>query len=281
MISQPYLFAIVRHGATKGNSKNEYRSWSNDPDAQLTGAGRDGVRESALWLQKSGQSFPLIISDDLDRAVETRKILKDILQIPVDQTDPRLRPLNVGKFTGKKKSDYPLDKYLKNKALKIPGGESVNEFNSRQAKFFDYVSQVVAKLGPILLVGHGSTVSFLHNHFNAGGEIGYEGLVNPAGVLMFTSKGVEPLTNKREGSQSSMAVGTATSGYVTPEENVPPRSCWHCRYFSRDTIDTPLCNNPVVRVDPALADQRTENGLVIVNEDGCCNFYTSPIGAKP
>jgi broad specificity phosphatase PhoE len=276
------IFYIVRHGHTKGNSRNEYRAWSNEPYAQLDGEGRDGVRESALWLQKSGQTFPLIISDDLDRAVETRKILQEILQIPVDHTDKLLRPVDVGDFTGKSKVDFPLDPYIKNKSKKIPGGESFNEFNARQSKFFEKVLEIVDKIGkPILLVGHGSTVAFLHNHFNKGAAVGYEGLVNPAGVLVFTSAGIEPLTNKREGAASSLAVGTATSGYVTPEENAPPRSCWHCRYFSRDAIDTPTCNNPIVRIDPALASQRTESGLVIVNEDGCCNYYTSPIGAKP
>lgn len=276
----PILFFVVRHGKTAGNAANKYRAWSNEPEAQLTGEGRDLVRESALWLQKSGQKFPLIISDDLDRAVETRNILQGILQIGTAETDARLRPLNVGELTGKSKADFPIDKYLKDKNLVIPGGESVNQFNARQAKFFDDVASIVEKLGrPILLVGHGSTVSFLHNHFNAGAAVGYEGLVNPAGILMFTSKGIEPLTNKREGAQSSMAQGTATSGYVEPSENREPRSCWNCYWFSRDQIDTPLCGNPVVRVDPALTKQRTESGLVIVNEDGCCNYFRNKIGS--
>lgn len=274
------IFFITRHGHTRGNSRNEYRSWSNAPEAQLDGAGRDGIRESALWLQKSGQHFPLIISDDLDRSQETKKILQDILQIPVEQTDPRLRPVNVGDLTGKSKIDYPIDKYIKNKALKIPGGESLNEFNTRQAKFFDHVTEIVEKLGkPILLVGHGSTVSFLHNHFNqTGGPVGYEGLVNPGGILMFTSKGIEPLTNKREDAASSMAQGTATSGYVTSEENRPPRSCWNCYYFSRNSLDQGMCGNPVVRVDPQLVSQRQEDGLVIVGDDSCCNFFKNHIG---
>src|ERR1700688_4280756 len=109
------LFFLCRHGATSANSKGTYRSWSNGPDAQLSGTGRDGIRESALWIQSADLSFPLIISDDLDRSQETKKILKDILQIPVEQTDPRLRPVNVGDFTGKSKLDYPIEPYIKNK----------------------------------------------------------------------------------------------------------------------------------------------------------------------
>lgn len=272
------LFFAVRHGETNGNRGNTYRSWSNGPDAQLNGAGRDGIREAALFLQKSQQSFPLIISDDLDRSIESRGILKSILQIPVEQTDKRLRPLNVGDFTGKSKTDHPLEEYLKNKSKVIPGGESVNQFDKRQATFFDHVAEIVEKLGkPILIVGHGSTVSFLYNHFNRAGEIGYEGLTNPGGVLMFTAKGIEPLTKKREEAPSLFKSGTAVSGFVTEEQNPQPRACWHCKYYQRDVNDLGGCINPLVRVDPALASQRQSDGTVAVGEEDCCDSYAPPI----
>lgn len=274
------LFYLTRHGATKGNAKNEYRGWSNEPDAQLTGAGRDLVREAALWLQSAGLSFPLIISDDLDRAVETRTILKDLLQIPVENTDKRLRPLNVGDFTGKSKADFPLEKYIKNKSLVIPGGESLNQFNARQAKFFDDVSEIVAKLGkPILLVSHGSTVSFLHNHFNDSANVGYEGLVNPGGVLMFTSKGVEPLTNKRDEAPSLFKQGTKLAGFVTAEQNIPPRECWNCRFFSRDTLGLGGCSHPLVTIDPQLVDRRQNDNTVSVGDRDCCDGFMNRIGS--
>lgn len=270
---------LVRHGKTKSNDDGCYRAWSNQPEAQLDAQGRDGVRESALWLKAAKQKFPLIISDDLDRAMETREIIQSILNIPVADTDPRLRPLNVGDFTGKSKTEYPLEEYIKEPNKVIPGGESFNQFNKRQAEFFDYIAQVVAKLGPILIVCHGSTVAFLHNHFNAGAKVGYEGLVNPSGVLMFTAKGVEPLTKKREGASSSLADGTATAGFVTDEENAPPRECWNCKWFQRDANSLGECSNPVVRIDPALVDRRQTDGMVAVGEHDCCNLFVNKIGS--
>lgn len=273
------LFFVVRHGITNGNQTDTYRGWSNGPDARLNADGRDVIREAALWLKKAGLSFPLIMSDDLERAVESRDILKSILQIPNEATDKRLRPLNVGDFTGESKKDHPLDEYLKSRSKKIPGGESMNEFESRAAKVFDDVAAIVAKLGkPILLIGHGSTTSFLYNNFNDGGKVGYEGMVHPGGVLMFTSKGIEPLTRKRNETQSSLADGTALSGYVTDEENVPPRECWHCRSFVRNVNGLGGCINPVVRIDPQLVDRRQTDGSIAVGEEDCCNYFRNNIG---
>lgn len=233
-----------------------------------------------MFLQSAGLTFPLIISDDLDRSVESRGILKNLLQIPVEQTDKELRPLDVGDFTGKSKTDHPIEKYIADQKLVIPGGESVAQFNTRQAKFFDTVAQIVEKLGkPILIVGHGSTVSFLHNHFNSGARVGYEGLTNPGGVLMFTSQGIEPLTQKKSESPSSMADGTALSGFVTDEQNRPPRECWNCKWFVRNVNDLAGCTNPVVRIDPALTEKRQEDGTIAIGENDCCNYFKNKIGS--
>jgi len=53
--------------------------------------------------------------------------------------------------------------------------------------------------GKIVVVGHGSTNSFLHNvMFNSGEpRIGYEGLVDPGGVVAVTEEGLLPLTKVR------------------------------------------------------------------------------------
>lgn len=275
------LFYAMRHGITAANQSDVYRGHSNEKFARLSPDGKDVVRQSALWMKRAGLEFPLVMSDDLDRATESRDILKDILQIPNAVTDKRLRPLDVGEFTGKSKSDNPLDKYIKNKALKIPGGESLNDFNKRAAKAFEDIADTVSKLGrPILIVTHGSTTSFLYNNFNdGGGEVGYEGLVKPGGVLMFTSKGLEPLTRKKDDSiySSPLADGTALSGFVTDEENIPPRECWHCYYFSRDAIGLGGCSNPVVKIDPQLVDRRKTDGTIGVSDQDCCNFYKSKI----
>jgi broad specificity phosphatase PhoE len=277
------LFFCVRHGQTVNNTLNVYRGWSNGPDSQLDAAGRDQVREAGIYLKGTGVTFPLIISDDLARSVETREILADILGIKAQETDKRLRPLNVGDYTGQKKDEYPLDRFMNNPSERIPGGESLNQFNARQSKFFADVLQTVEKTHkPILLCSHGSNVCYLHNHGNpqqrkSEGPIGYEGLVNPGGVLVFCTEGVVPLTKKREGAPVPMQDGTRTSGFVTDEESKIPRSCWNCKWFGRDINNLGGCSNLIVRLDPQLAEKRQTDGTVSVGDNDCCNLFSNHI----
>lgn len=274
------LFYVVRHGETFSNEDNCYRGWSNGPKAQLDLAGREGVREAGIFLLSAGLYFPLILSDDLDRAEETKAILADVLNIQVSETEPLLRPLNVGDFTGKPKKEYPLDKYIEDKSLRIPGGETLNEFNLRQAATFDGIVELVERLGkPILIVAHGSNVSFLHNHFNPpqDGKIGYEGLVHPSGVLMFTTDGIIPLTKKRSVTKSPLQDGTALTGFVTDEENHPPRDCWNCRNFVRNADGQGSCNHPLVMIDPEIQNKKREDGTIIVGDNDCCNNFRNRI----
>ena len=274
------IFYIVRHGATNGNTKQTYRAWSNAPDAQLNAQGRDDVREAGIFLKSLGLNFPLIISDDLDRTVESREILADILGIKHQETDKRLRPLNVGDFTGKSKIDHPLEPYLNDPSKVIPGGESVQHFDARQTKFFHDISLLVEKIkSPVLLVGHGSTVSFLHNHTGPPKEkIGYEGLMNPGGVAVFVKDGIIPLTKKREGGGTvPLKDGTAVSGYVDAKENKPPRECWNCRWAGRDINDLLGCRHRVVRLDPKLQDRKQSDGTIAVGDRDCCDMFANKI----
>lgn len=278
------LFFLVRHGETASNDLNIYRGWSNGPKAQLSQQGKDDIREAGIYLQNVDWEYPIIIADDLDRTQESAKILQSILGIEDIETVPALRPLNVGDFTQKSKEKYPLEEYLKDKNRVIPGGESVNQFSKRQAKFFAELLDKIAdvqKLNPKatpVLVGHGSNVSFLNNHMSkTSKEVGYEGLTKPGGVLVFSSEGIAPLTKKKGSFHSPYADGTALSGFVTDEENRPPRECWNCRNFVRDVIGLGACTHTLVRIDPELKDQRQDDLTVAVKDRDCCNNFRNKI----
>ena len=196
------LFHLARHGRTAGNEKNIYRGWSNKEFAQLDDSGKDDAREAGIFLKGLGLEFPLIIVDDLDRTKESAQIIADILGIKDIVSDKRMRPLDVGDFTGKSKEKYPLDEYLKDKSKKIPGGESVSTFDRRQSKVFDDILQTIIETGqPILVVGHGSNVSYLHNAVQKDKKVGYEGLVNPGGIVSFSKDAVTPIFKKRDGKE--------------------------------------------------------------------------------
>ena len=276
------LFFFLRHGKTASNDDNCYRGWSNAPEAQLSPEGRDGVYESGIFLKNTGYNIPLILVDDLDRTQETANIVASILGIREIETVPELKPLNVGDFTGKSKTDHPIEPYLKSPDIRVPGGESHNEFDKRMAVVFSNILELVDEIKqPILIIGHGSNVSFLHNHMTKrpGQEVGYEGLVHPSGVLVFTNDGIIPLIKKRQPVRNPYKDGTRVAGFVTEEENHPPRECWNCRYSQRD-VQTDLlgCGNLLVRIDPELKDRRQNDGTVAVGDRDCCDFFQNKIG---
>jgi broad specificity phosphatase PhoE len=199
--SNDILFFTGRHGRTAANSKDIYRAWSNAPEAQLSDEGRQDADDMAQFFRRNYIPVQVIVTDDLERTQETAKRVAHILGVDEVLTSPRLRPLNMGDYTLKSKKEYPVDEFLKNPSKQIPGGESVNDFNSREVEVFSDVLRLARKTddGFILVVCHGSNNSFLNNHvYSAGTKVGYEGLVNPGGVVMATDANLCPLTNVRK-----------------------------------------------------------------------------------
>lgn len=63
--------------------------------------------------------------------------------------------------------------------------------------------------------------------------------------------------------------GTKLSGFVSEEENMPPRECHNCIFYKHD-----LCHHPIVMIDPEVPG---ENGKPKpVGDKFCCNFFQSP-----
>jgi hypothetical protein len=66
---------------------------------------------------------------------------------------------------------------------------------------------------------------------------------------------------------SRYTVGTALAGYVTAEENKPPRQCDYCRWYR--TGDK--CVHPVMKADTEVP--KHEDGSAAVLDDSCCNYF--------
>jgi hypothetical protein len=62
--------------------------------------------------------------------------------------------------------------------------------------------------------------------------------------------------------------GTRISGFVTAEENRPPRECGHCVWYKSD-----LCHNPLVMIDDEVEGKHGEPKKV--GERDCCNGFQS------
>lgn len=201
------IFFLMRHAETIGNKKKVYRAWSNALEAQLDPAGRKAAENAGKYLQAIGAPIEMIIADSLDRVQETAELVMKSFPDARLEIVRALHPLDMGDFTLKSKDEHPVEPFLKETSKRIPGGETVDEFDKRQnsifSKIFDIIKNDRLTGGRVLVIGHGSNVAYLNNHvFNRGTtKVGYEGLVNPGGIIAATPNGLIPLTLARKTEQ--------------------------------------------------------------------------------
>lgn len=238
------LFFICRHGETASNELNIYRAWSNKPEAQLNKDGRQMIKESAEYLVAQNAPIELIFADTLDRTMESAEIYATVLGVSQIIPVRGLHPLNMGDYTGKSKAKYPVDEFIKNPKKRIPGGETLDEFDHRQFETFKGIMVVVdgVEPGSVLVLGHGSTISFLHNRVfeRDRPQLGYEGLVDPAGLVAAERDGLTPLTRVREGRDARMSPDAA--GYMELPGAVKDGDCQRVRVADGISQKLGCCN---------------------------------------
>src|SRR5215472_944111 len=147
---------VVRHGATSMNnqtdlSQDRIRGWSDVP---LAPQGREEAKKAAEELKQFG--IQLIVTSDLTRAQETAHIISQELGgVPI-QVSQKLRPWNLGDFTGANtKEALPKIAVFAQQTpdQPIPGGESFNQFKNRANQGLAEVVQL-AQGRPVAIVTH-------------------------------------------------------------------------------------------------------------------------------
>jgi len=176
---------FVRHGTTAGNEQKRFRGWIDIP---LDEKGFSDARKVEAFFRDKplGDAW----SSDMKRALSTAEITLDPRGISFEE-DEDLSPLNTGHFAGEKK-DYHLDDmeyYQRNPDIKIPGGESINEFRQRvKTPILRAISKGITNKEPSIIFTHSSVIhevnNIIHHDHNAN-------LVKPGGVI-----GVEFSGNK-------------------------------------------------------------------------------------
>lgn len=144
-IASDALFLLGRHGQTERNKKDEFRGQSDDEDSALDAIGIKQAKAQGRFLAKLSVKIGIIICSDLGRSIHTAAIVGTALGINDIHTDARLRPIDVGIYTGEEKEDVDIDKYLENPEIKFPGGESIDNFRDRQKDFsidlYDWIQE--------------------------------------------------------------------------------------------------------------------------------------------
>lgn len=155
---------LVRHGDTELNSAERY--WGST-DVKLSDAGfRQGER---LCDRLATERIDAIYSSDLRRTSATAEIIASSHRLDVI-TCTELREMNFGELEGLTFNEisrlYPKVTELwrqRSPKLKYPGGESVDEFNSRVSQFVGRLKKH-APQETILIVAHSGSLRSLMCH---------------------------------------------------------------------------------------------------------------------
>lgn len=181
------LAYFVRHGTTSLNDEGRFRGPLNPP---LDGSGQQDAQK-LKELFKPIEFGDAYSSDTLRAATTAQTILTDKGIEPIET--PAFRAWNVGELAGQKKSENQdkIKFYQSNPDIKIPEGESLNQFKRRVGPAIKHAISRGTETGfPSLVVAHSSVIhelgAILHNDHNAAN-------VRPGGVVAVvrTSKGLE------------------------------------------------------------------------------------------
>lgn len=155
---------LVRHGATELNTAHRFCGRS---DVELSVV---GIRQAKkLRHRLATLKIDVIYSSDLKRALTTAKIIASEHQLEVIAC-PELREINFGECEGLTFEEicqlHPEIAELRvnwDLPVKFPGGESVDELNTRVSKFLDRLKQHDAEQ-TILIVAHSAPLALLICH---------------------------------------------------------------------------------------------------------------------
>ena len=180
---------LLRHGQSQWNLENRFTGWEN---VSLTKTGIEEANFSGHQLVKSNFKIKSVNTSILDRAIETTKIVADIINFPKEKIhyDWRLNERHYGALQGLNKSETALkygedqvhiwrrsydiapplllendDRHPKlNKKFKdigkdLPIGESLKNVINRLKPFWkEYVDNFVTSGGSHLIVAHSNSL---------------------------------------------------------------------------------------------------------------------------
>jgi broad specificity phosphatase PhoE len=133
----PVRILLARHGETVFNVEGR---WQGQSDSPLTERGLAQARELARAL--ADERIAAVYSSDLGRALHTATEVAAPHQLTVT-TDPRLREIDTGAWTGKGRAEISVEFpggleawATKPTSMRLPDGETIFEAQARALAFF-------------------------------------------------------------------------------------------------------------------------------------------------
>ena len=164
----PVRILLARHGETLFNVEGR---WQGQSDSPLTERGRAQARELARAL--ADEQIAAVYTSDLGRAASTAAEIADLHRLPLTP-DVRLREIDVGAWSGKSRAEieaeFPgsLQTWATSpSSLRLPGGETVLEAQTRALEFF--ADCMPAHAGEtVVVISHGALCQAILIHAMGG-----------------------------------------------------------------------------------------------------------------
>ncbi len=160
VFKDPVSISYFRHGTSEGDAK---KIVSGHLDHALTDLGRVEIEE--LKPDVDTDSFDIVFTSDLSRAIESAKILfgDDVKII----SDERLREINFGDFEGKSVDTISVSKetFDECRVVGFPGGETYEDVRDRVVDFLLENEELIAGK-KIAIVAHSGTRKVLDSIIN-------------------------------------------------------------------------------------------------------------------
>jgi probable phosphoglycerate mutase len=153
------MIHLMRHGK---DDERYVGGWSN---LSILDDGKKKIEDNALWIKKN-LNIKKIISSDIKRAVETSKIVSDILGLKVTKTS-LLREQNKGLLNGKLKESLSLEEknLVVNQEIDtiFPEGESLIDLYERVQNNMSYFEEID---DDTLIITHRGVINMFYYIFN-------------------------------------------------------------------------------------------------------------------
>jgi hypothetical protein len=242
------LAYVLRHGVTDLSPKHEGQT-----QIPMNEFGKSQIRDAANYIKDQLKSKPgWGVSSDLKRAEQALSISAEVLGLRTVRPMPDLR--NLG------------------------DDETSVQFERRLTKAFSAILDTRKKIKSIPIIAtHRSVSAWVCKQYGyVEQEMDYTraSVVWEGGIVVIDSDGARPIykplvQNTAEDLQPFD--GTHISGFVTAEDNQPPRQCDNCKWWARDSS----CHHQVVTADdePGIlyGKKRNKEGYWIMGPRDCCN----------
>ena len=153
------IYYLFRHGETNWNVEKRIKGQIEDLKTTFTARGNKQI----ISLKKKilDEKIDAIFTSDLYRTKETTKIITENSKLPIYYCE-NFRGLNMGHFQGGLMSDFLNNESVKKAFVDydfvIPGGESINQLNSRYIKGLDIIRDNY-NYDKVAIISHGAAIS--------------------------------------------------------------------------------------------------------------------------